>query len=124
MARVAAAAKSSAPCPSPFLTPPTLSPLLARPLPHPRSPLARLRMLLGGPEPFDRHDWTVDRCGQEVRYVIDFYYDEAKAGTAEVRPRRAMGRAGVACGEEGVVQQTRFYPCCRRAARVVAKRRA
>jgi cytochrome c heme-lyase len=23
--------------------------------------------------PFDRHDWVVDRCGREVRYVIDFY---------------------------------------------------
>lgn len=23
--------------------------------------------------PFDRHDWTVDRCGTRVRYVIDFY---------------------------------------------------
>ena len=23
--------------------------------------------------PFDRHDWIIDRCGKEVRYVIDFY---------------------------------------------------
>lgn len=23
--------------------------------------------------PFDRHDWIVDRCGQEVRYIIDYY---------------------------------------------------
>ena len=23
--------------------------------------------------PFDRHDWLVDRCGREVRYIIDFY---------------------------------------------------
>lgn len=23
--------------------------------------------------PFDRHDWHVDRCGKEVRYVVDFY---------------------------------------------------
>lgn len=23
--------------------------------------------------PFDRHDWVVDRCGEQVRYVIDFY---------------------------------------------------
>jgi hypothetical protein len=41
-------------------------------------------MLLGGPEPFDRHDWVIDRCGQEVRYVIDFYYYDDKAGTPEV----------------------------------------
>lgn len=23
--------------------------------------------------PFDRHDWYVDRCGKQIRYVIDFY---------------------------------------------------
>ena len=23
--------------------------------------------------PFDRHDWVVDRCGNEIRYVIDYY---------------------------------------------------
>ena len=42
---------------------------------HPcvRSPLAYMRSLFGGPSPFDRHDWVVDRCGKEVRYVIDFY---------------------------------------------------
>ena len=39
---------------------------------------------MGGQLPFDRHDWYVDRCGQEVRYVIDFYFHEDKAGTAEV----------------------------------------
>lgn len=27
--------------------------------------------------PFDRHDWIVDRCGKEVRYIID-YYDGGK----------------------------------------------
>ena len=24
-------------------------------------------------KPFDRHDWTIDRCGTDVRYVIDYY---------------------------------------------------
>lgn len=23
--------------------------------------------------PFDRHDWTIDRCGKQVEYIIDFY---------------------------------------------------
>ena len=50
-----------------------------------RSPLARGRSWLGGPLPFDRHDWYVDRCGREVRYVIDFYFNEDKAGTPEAR---------------------------------------
>ena len=50
------------------------------------SPLARLQSLVGGQRPFDRHDWVVDRCGEEVRYIIDFYFNEDKAGTPEVRP--------------------------------------
>lgn len=33
------------------------------------SPLAWLRQTFGGPGPFDRHDWTVDRCGKEVRHA-------------------------------------------------------
>lgn len=31
--------------------------------------------------PFDRHDWIVDRCGKDVRYVID-YYDGGKVDTS------------------------------------------
>lgn len=31
------------------------------------SPKARLLNLLGYRLPFDRHDWVVDRCGEEVR---------------------------------------------------------
>ena len=30
-------------------------------------------VVMGAERPFDRHDWVVDRCGKEVRYVIDFY---------------------------------------------------
>ena len=30
-------------------------------------------------EPFDRHDWVVDRCGKEVRYVLDFYQGKGAA---------------------------------------------
>jgi len=37
------------------------------------SPRARLRSWLGYELPFDRHDWIVDRCGKDVRYVIDYY---------------------------------------------------
>ena len=36
--------------------------------------------LLGHPLPFDRHDWTIQRAdGTEVRYVIDYYHDDAMA---------------------------------------------
>lgn len=37
------------------------------------SPRARIRNWMGYELPFDRHDWIVDRCGKEVRYVIDYY---------------------------------------------------
>merc|ERR1719412_1430122 len=37
------------------------------------SPRARFRGLLGYEMPFDRHDWIIDRCGTDVRYVIDYY---------------------------------------------------
>ena len=37
------------------------------------SPRARFRSFMGYELPFDRHDWIVDRCGKEVRYVIDYY---------------------------------------------------
>nr|XP_033772841.1 cytochrome c-type heme lyase isoform X2 [Geotrypetes seraphini] len=41
------------------------------------SPRARIRSWMGYELPFDRHDWIVDRCGTQVRYVID-YYDGGK----------------------------------------------
>lgn len=37
------------------------------------SPRARIRQMMGYQLPFDRHDWIVDRCGKDVRYVIDYY---------------------------------------------------
>lgn len=43
------------------------------------SPKARLKVFAGHTAPFDRHDWIVDRGGNEVRYVIDYYHDEAGA---------------------------------------------
>lgn len=27
--------------------------------------------------PFDRHDWYIDRCGTEVKYILDYYNDES-----------------------------------------------
>lgn len=41
------------------------------------SPRAKFRHFLGYEYPFDRHDWIVDRCGKDVRYIID-YYDGGK----------------------------------------------
>lgn len=28
---------------------------------------------MGYDKPFDRHDWIIDRCGVEQRYILDFY---------------------------------------------------
>lgn len=41
------------------------------------SPKARIKTWLGYDAPFDRHDWVVDRCGKEVRYIIDYYHDSS-----------------------------------------------
>ena len=34
---------------------------------------ARVWNALGYELPFDRHDWYIDRCGVEKKYIIDFY---------------------------------------------------
>jgi cytochrome c heme-lyase len=47
---------------------------------------AKMWNFLGYTLPFDRHDWTVDRCGTPVRYIIDFY-------TGTWRARRARRSA-------------------------------
>ncbi|KDQ10153.1 hypothetical protein BOTBODRAFT_36439 [Botryobasidium botryosum FD-172 SS1] len=41
--------------------------------PQERSIKAKWNILLGYSPPFDRHDWIVDRCGVQQRYIIDFY---------------------------------------------------
>ncbi|XP_018922347.2 holocytochrome c-type synthase [Cyprinus carpio] len=55
------------------------------------SPRARIRHWMGYELPFDRHDWIIDRCGKEVRYVIDYYDGELNKDTyqfsiLDVRP--------------------------------------
>ncbi|CAK6969176.1 holocytochrome c-type synthase [Scomber scombrus] len=55
------------------------------------SPRARIRHWMGYELPFDRHDWIIDRCGKEVRYVIDYYDGEINKDTyqfsiLDVRP--------------------------------------
>lgn len=55
------------------------------------SPRARIRQMMGYELPFDRHDWIVDRCGKDVRYIIDYYDggpvdDKFKFALLDVRP--------------------------------------
>jgi cytochrome c heme-lyase len=60
------------------------------------TPRARWKSWMGYQTPFDRHDWVVDRCGEKIEYVIDFYAGggkEAKKDSAglnfylDVRPK-------------------------------------
>lgn len=57
---------------------------------HSPSPKSRLYGLFTGNVPFDRHDWTINRCGQEVRYIIDYYEGKEENGNptfvCDVRP--------------------------------------
>mmetsp|Transcript_17784 Transcript_17784/g.35131 ORF Transcript_17784/g.35131 Transcript_17784/m.35131 type:complete len:288 (+) Transcript_17784:277-1140(+) len=48
------------------------------------SPKATVRSWFGYAKPFDRHDWIVDRCGTEVRYIIDFYQGASTGNPGEV----------------------------------------
>lgn len=55
------------------------------------SPLAYAYSLLGYSQPFDRHDWFVQRNGsREMRYVIDFYHNDTNSSsmpfTVNARP--------------------------------------
>eukprot|EP00916_Digyalum_oweni_P006117 GHVL01010538.1.p1 GENE.GHVL01010538.1~~GHVL01010538.1.p1 ORF type:complete len:173 (+),score=14.70 GHVL01010538.1:23-541(+) len=34
---------------------------------------SRIYTFVGFQAPFDRHDWHIDRCGKQRRYIIDFY---------------------------------------------------
>jgi cytochrome c heme-lyase len=58
------------------------------------TPKAMFWGLFGYTKPFDRHDWTINRCGVEVEYVIDFYQGRGRAGAPglasfylDVRPK-------------------------------------
>ncbi|KAI3402731.2 CYT2 [Candida oxycetoniae] len=52
------------------------------------TPRAWFKSKIAGQEPpFDRHDWTINRCGVEVEYVIDFYNGENNQVWLDVRPK-------------------------------------
>eukprot|EP00053_Salpingoeca_punica_P008307 m.74905 g.74905 ORF g.74905 m.74905 type:complete len:240 (+) comp14544_c0_seq2:133-852(+) len=55
------------------------------------SPKARFLNLFGVNLPFDRHDWTVDRCGKEVRYIIDYYSGDDNSYSIDARPAGFSG---------------------------------
>ena len=54
---------------------------------------AWLKTTFGGSSPpFDRHDWLIDRNGQQVRYIIDFY--TGKSPIFSEPPREAAASPG------------------------------
>ncbi|SBS89140.1 cytochrome c1 heme lyase, putative [Plasmodium malariae] len=42
-------------------------------LPTKLSLKAFMLTLIGYSRPFDRHDWYIDRCGNTIKYIIDYY---------------------------------------------------
>lgn len=54
------------------------------------TPRAWIKLYIWGQQPpFDRHDWTINRCGKEIEYVIDFYNGDDNSGQVwlDVRPK-------------------------------------
>ncbi|DAZ97966.1 TPA: hypothetical protein N0F65_005124 [Lagenidium giganteum] len=57
------------------------------------TPLAWIKSKLGYGEPFDRHDWTILRSDNtQVRYVIDYYYNDDKSNQDEVPELHSEGK--------------------------------
>ena len=57
-------------------------------------------------KPFDRHDWYVNRCGREVRYIID-YYGATNAHGFHIDARPVLSLGGLI--DRGRVMANRFW---------------
>ena len=63
---------------------------------------AQIYTFFGYKPPFDRHDWVVERCGKEVKYLIDYYQGRPSPGThgsltREVSSRRLQVTSQALC---------------------------
>lgn len=58
------------------------------------TPKARVLGFVGYARPFDTHFWTVDRCGEKVEYVIDFY----KGKQQQQQQQQRVGGGSTASG--------------------------
>lgn len=58
-------------------------------------------------KPFDRHDWTVDRCGKEVRYIIDYYCVVEQRQVQEDEDQDDLDEGTTL--ENGIVTDTVYY---------------
>jgi cytochrome c heme-lyase len=76
------------------------------------SPKAHVLSTVGYNPPFDRHDWYVDRCGTDVRYIIDFY-DGARHPTlpasTHIDARPALDSVGAAWDRVRSWVETKFF---------------
>ncbi|CEL92815.1 unnamed protein product [Vitrella brassicaformis CCMP3155] len=61
--------------------------------------------LMGYHKPFDRHDWFVDRCGKQVRYVVDFY----EGAPSKYSPVSIYVDARPEVGLEGCMDRTKMF---------------
>ncbi len=57
---------------------------------------ARFWQMLGHELPFDRHDWYVNRCGTEIKYIIDFYSVPGDESAMVVDARPSLTPLGIA----------------------------
>lgn len=74
-----------------------------------------MNRIFGVPLPYDRHDWTVDRCGKDVKYIVDYYaYDDeaARSATSGDQPHVIEGVATASDGDDdgtGLGDSETFY---------------
>jgi hypothetical protein len=80
------------------------------------SPKARVKnWFFGHPLPFDRHDWTIVRSsGEEVRYVIDYYYDETGSSSADKVKNILLDVRPALDGLSSLYHRTLLMPLARR----------
>jgi cytochrome c heme-lyase len=45
-----------------------------------------MNVLFKTPLPYDRHDWVIDRCGKDVRYIVEYYDLGAEGTSIDIRP--------------------------------------
>jgi cytochrome c heme-lyase len=91
------------PAPSTFFSFPTLTRFIGRPDEY--SPKALfMHHVLGYALPFDRHDWYINRNGETVRYVVDFY-----AGKAATASPTTSGTPNIMHSEVPVEPAASFY---------------
>lgn len=58
--------------------------------------------------PYDRHDWIIDRCGQEIHYVIDYYAIPTKMNENEIETETDLNTNNSSVGNDENVSYDAF----------------